>query len=162
MDGWQQIAEQANSDVWRPNVGFDTVRGGTGELTAVEASAERRLYGGRHGPSPALWLAMLARWLDAGTSLHAYSLVLNPPQAANVGRGGQVEVCGLCHDPITGGHGDPIRRIDQVAYHAQKGGLNCYWKVWRTAQQPSATPKPAASVPVAGGHGGSPERPVAS
>lgn len=42
-------------------------------------------------------------------------------------RGNTVELCGLCLEPVAGGHGDPIRRIDGQPFH----GKSCYYTVWR-------------------------------
>lgn len=52
-------------------------------------------------------------------------------------RGNTIETCGLCNKPVTGGHNDPIRRINQVPYH----GKSCWYNATRGLTYERITPR---------------------
>lgn len=55
-------------------------------------------------------------------------------------RGNQTETCHSCGNPVSGGHADPIRRIDGFAYH----GKSCWYNASRGRSYQPITPRSAA------------------
>lgn len=126
LNSWPAALNDANARGYPTRLGDP---GDRGESTSVEVAALAR-------SDAREWLKDLDRTLSGVVVLANHAALLWPPPArpgvivagVTVGRrGNNVETCGLCGDPVSGGHADPIRRIDGQAFH----GKRCWFTVAR-------------------------------
>jgi len=91
--------------------------------TAVEIAALRKCEADQ-------WLNLVEKMVRDVLTIANMGQRLWPPTPAtgtrirNITVGGRtnlIETCGLCGDPIGGGHDDPIRRIDDDVFHHRTG-----------------------------------------
>jgi hypothetical protein len=124
---WPHAEADRDARGWNTAIDYNTPHGS--ETTSVEAAALVHCRA-------SIWLADARRWADRAIIIANQAMFLWPPLAAKgdtvagitVGqRGNNIEVCGLCAQPVSGGHNDPIRRINGLPFH----GKSCWYTVTR-------------------------------
>jgi hypothetical protein len=128
LNAWNAALNDANARGY-PTRLLDPTRGDA-DNTSVEAAALTRsqakewLHDLDKVTTTIVGLANRSQLLWAPTPRHG-----STKAGVTVGqRTNTVEVCGLCQEPVTGGHADPIRRIDGQAFH----GRSCWFTVTRS------------------------------